>query len=44
MANKPPLTAGAKPGMDATKGPAPKMPFNRRPASTKVKRPLGSKR
>lgn len=44
MANKPPLIAGGKPGMDATKGPAPKQPFAKRPASTKIKRPLGSKR
>jgi len=36
---------GGKPGMDATEGKPPKMPFNRKDAKTTVsKRTIGSKR
>ena len=47
MSKKPPMFAGGKPGMDATKGPAPKMPFGRGQVSKKAvsgKRQVGRKR
>jgi hypothetical protein len=39
--------AGGKPGMDATKGPTPKMPFGKGQVSKKAmlsRRPIGGKR
>jgi hypothetical protein len=47
MASKPPMFAGGKPGMDATKGAAPKMPFGKGQISKKAiggKRAIGRKR